>query len=261
MDLKDAAGATDDLVTIIKSDVIPRLLDAQSDSESSVPALPLNSDVQALAAFLRRNEPTAANDLIVDLVKKGMSAERVIIDLFAPTANLIGEMWADDDCTFTDVTVVLARLHLLTRELGIALRPLSVPNAAGYLAVLSPAPGEQHIFGLTIVEQFLVANGVDVLWTSPTAIVELVQTRFVHVVGFTMSQPERVEALAELVGEISSESKNPDLATLVGGRCFVEDLELAERVDATIVVSNERHTLTSIRDILDQLAPMGATLT
>ncbi|NJK90043.1 MAG: cobalamin B12-binding domain-containing protein [Myxococcales bacterium] len=86
----------------------------------------------------------------------------IFLDLLAPVARLLGDLWLIDLCTFTDVTIGLSRLQQLVRELAPAFEDGHDLRGFGHRALLAPAPGEQHTFGMHLVEEFLRRAGWDV---------------------------------------------------------------------------------------------------
>lgn len=243
----------DRLAHVIKSDVIPKLLAANARLWVADPTVPTIADARELTRLLHHDDPQAASDFTMEIVNRGVPAERGLVDLFVPAANLIGEMWANDECTFADVTIVVSRLHLFVRHLGAFIQPPRLRGPVRHLAVLSTAPDEQHDFGLALVEQFLVSTGLDVLWTTPSNVVEFVKQHFVHVLGFTASCEDRIEALASLVTEVRSVSKNPGVVVMIGGRCFIDHPELALRFDANAMVASSLDTATTVRRLVAAL--------
>ena len=111
------------LARAIESDVIPRLVQAHRDTEplpapagtsprsrrTCRPSWPLIVGDSEAAAACRGGRACAA---------RGLSVETLYLDLLAPAARLLGEMWDDDHCDFATVTVALGRLQRLLRELS-----------------------------------------------------------------------------------------------------------------------------------------------
>jgi len=116
------------LARTIEADVIPRLVQAhRSGAANPQPgsAAPQQRDIDKfLKQIVTGSEPETLA-LIEDLRERGVSVESLYIDLFGPVARRLGEMWDDDACDFSTVTVALGRLQRLLRELSPALAPKS----------------------------------------------------------------------------------------------------------------------------------------
>ena len=88
---------------------------------------------------------------------RGLSMERLFVELLEPCARHLGVMWDRDECDFIDVTLGLGRLQKL----------LAVFNSTHVLPALDEkrrvlmltTPGDQHVFGLSMVTKFLDAGG------------------------------------------------------------------------------------------------------
>jgi methanogenic corrinoid protein MtbC1 len=166
--------------------------------------------------------------------------EALYLELLAPAARHLGELWTADLCGFAEVTVGLCRLHQVLRELSPAFQNEGGRRAHGRRALLVPVPGDQHTFGLVMVAEFFRRAGWDV-WSGPPAsrgeLVGIVRREWFAVVGFSASCDTRLEALASGIHAVRRASRNPAVGVLVGGPVFVEHPELATLIgaDATAV--------------------------
>ena len=68
-------------------------------------------------------------------------------------------MWEHDECSFTDVTIGVCRMHQVLLEYSRCFEPPDGPHSQGKNALIVPAPGEQHTFGLFLVVEFLRRDG------------------------------------------------------------------------------------------------------
>jgi len=247
------------LASAIEGEIIPRLMlahqmraDVNSNEAFRSPA---PDDAAELARLTVAHELSLARSYVEALLDSGVSLEDVLLRALAPAAKLLGDLWMNDLCSFTDVTVGLCHLQQLARELGPSLeRERSPAGGSRPTVALAPAPGEQHVFGLMLLEHFSRRAGWDV-WTAGARpslpIPKLVESEWIAVVGFTVSNDELLDGLAELIAETRRSSLNPNLAILVGGAAAAEDDGLAARVGACAAP----------RDVHEALAFMDAHLT
>ena len=177
----------------------------------------------------------AAGRAVDELLGRGVDASAVYLDLLAPTAALLGEMWTEDACDFVDVTVAAARMQRVVRSLGpVFARSGGAAEAAGR-ALLSSLPGEQHTLGMFIVAEFLVRDGWGVRVGTPAnaaALAAVVRDEWFDVVGFAAACGARLLMLRHEIAAARRHSRNPRVTVLVGGRVFVEHPDLADRVGA-----------------------------
>ena len=152
------------LVKTIEGEIIPRLL--LSDKANGLPdhRLPsgdvlLSDHIQEFSGLILALDQTLAYTFVEQKRAEGQSLESVILDLLAPTASYLGELWKADRCSFTEVTVGLSRLRQLLRDLSPDFES-EAPNARhGRRALLLATPGDQHTFGLFVVEAFFRREG------------------------------------------------------------------------------------------------------
>ena len=140
-----------------------------------------------------------------------------------PTARYLGELWTEDLCSFTDVTVGLGRLQRVLRELSPSFGRAVEHPIEGRSVLLLPSPGEQHTFGLVIVGEFFRRNGWNVSgggWNGDADASALVRGEWFDAVGFSLGAEIHLGALTEVIRAVKHETCNPHLVVLVGGPLF-----------------------------------------
>ena len=238
------AGGSPALDDTIEHELVPRLLLAHRAG----PFPPFERALVAheLAAvcaddrheFLERvlgPDEDAAGLLVQELVGRGVRVETLYLDLLAPTAHALGQLWDSDACDFLEVTIALGRLQRVMREVsGVFLQEGAADTVVGR-ALLSCIPGEQHTLGLFMVAEFLLRDGWGVSVGTPTTSDELqalVRDGGFDVVGFSVACDTRLLRLRHEIAAVRRHAQNPRLRVLVGGRVFVEHPELVARVGA-----------------------------
>lgn len=73
-----------------------------------------------------------------------MPVESLYLDLLAPAARHLGELWCADACDFASVTLALGRLQKVMHQLSPAFEGDVQHREHGRRALLVPVPGEQH---------------------------------------------------------------------------------------------------------------------
>lgn len=114
----------------------------------------------ALAYALCDDDATAANTLVEDLLKAGLSVEDVCLDHLAPAARRLGEWWETDRVPFTDVTLATARMQSMLRRMPASRVPVRCANGKG--AIFASVPGEEHTFGIMMAADLFRRHGWDV---------------------------------------------------------------------------------------------------
>ncbi len=136
-------------------------------------------------------------------------------------------------CDFVEVTTGVFRLQRLVARFRID-EDAAAPDGQ-HRVLLMGAPGEQHTFGVRIVEQFLRKAGWEVsigLASTPLEIAALVASEWFDVVGLTLSSDSRLEPLAAAIRSVRDASCNPAIGVMVGGPVFLQHPELVQRVGA-----------------------------
>ena len=238
------------LARTIESEIIPRLLLAHRFETQRAKTRDLDlqrtdlSEVEDFTKIVLKEETDVAYAYVSGLLARGISLEVLYTNLLAPTARRLGEMWVEDECHFTDVTMALCRLQQLLKEFSYRFGNENDHNKLGFRALLAPVPSDQHTFGILMVEEFFRRSGWNV-YGIPAAtekeILEAVEREWFAVVGLSMSCDEYSAQLAGLIQRIRKKSRNSAVMVLVGGRYFNDNPEQAMLLgaDATAVDGQE----------------------
>ncbi len=196
----------------------------------------------------------APTRLVADLVRRGVPAAALYVELLGPTAEALGRMWVDDTCDFFDVTLGMGRVHRVARELGHSFGsepPVSAPIGR---ALLACAPGEQHSLGVYMVAEFLLRDGWSVRVAALGAgdsLAAAVRDDWFDVVGFSAACDVRLLTLRREIASVRRRARNPHVGVLVGGRIFVEHPEFVSRVGADAFAASAADAPRCARALLD----------
>jgi MerR family transcriptional regulator, light-induced transcriptional regulator len=244
----------EDLASTIESAIIPRMLISHGRASlAAAEVAPADDrpaiDAQVIESFVRMvmgDDSRAATEFVEQLLREGVPMETVLLGLMAPSARLMGEMWTADVCNFVDVTLGLARMQQVLRRMnGPVGNPDEEPQARGH-ALLVPAPGEQHTFGLKVLEEFLIRDGWDVrsnVKVDHTAILQMVSEEHYDFVGFTLSGERLLPALTAVIQDVRKISQNRTIRVMVGGVAFVEHPEFVRQTGADGTANDARAAL------------------
>lgn len=170
----------------------------------------------------------------------GHSLEAVFLDLLSPTARLLGDMWRDDLCSFTDVTIGLSRLQQVLRELSPPFESESGPQMRGRI-LLAATPGEQHSFGISMLETFFRRAGWDVCGggtQSGAELLDCARDERLDAIGLSLSSDLLHGHLSALISALRKASQNPSVYVMVGGRYFIDHPDHAIAVGADAAASD-----------------------
>jgi MerR family transcriptional regulator, light-induced transcriptional regulator len=229
------------LARTIEAEIIPRLMLSHrlGPNHTSVThrkaKIIEKADVEEFTRLVVLHDVTVAEAYVRVFRDQGVSMEDIFMQVLAPSAKRLGELWLTDHCSFTDVTVGLSRIYQLVHRLGPQFESETGRAACGRTAFLAPVPGEQHGLGLLLVEEFFRREGWDV-W-SPSSITsnEIIQTvgrEHYDMIGISVTCGALIDDLASVIQAARRESRNKNVIVMVGGRFFNQNPELVERVGA-----------------------------
>jgi methanogenic corrinoid protein MtbC1 len=249
--------------------VIPRLVLQQGPAAVAAPVapgvapvawVPGPQDVTALAAMVLVREPVFVIEHVEALRAAGGSLETIYLDLLAPAARALGDMWTDDLCDFTQVTMGVWCLHQVLHAYSHTFQSEGRPTDAARHILLAPAPGEQHTFGMAMVAEFFRRDGWQVssgMQASVAELVELVRQDRFSIVGLSVGCGVRMEPIGACIRQLRRASANPALGVLVGGPIFSEKPDLARFVGADATANDGRHATQQAARLLTLLSPPG----
>ena len=220
------ARGTSQLFQTIKGEILPRLMllhSADSDFDPDTAANSIaESEINEFVRIILDEGTTLSGGYVAQIMARGVRAETIFTHLLSPAARKLGELWEEDVCTFSDVTVALCRLHQILREYSIDNTPFrpSRGSAQSRRILLANVEGEQHVFGLLVVAEFLRRDNWRV-WCEPglnaQALIDMVSAKPFEVVGLTATCSESLDKLPPLIRKLRLHSNNPDLKVIVGG--------------------------------------------
>ena len=223
-----------EFASVIENVIVPRLLMSHINNSTAMMRQKVSLKNVAVTDFIKlttQDDPAAAIDYVRHLMASGVPFQDVLLELMAPAARVLGERWEEDQASFVEVALGVSRMHRILREFDGVPSHLWSNVGFGRHALLLPAPGEQHSFGLRLVQEFLLRES----WTvtnKPVDNVEqlgdLVACEHFDIVGLSLSGQTVVEPFLESIRVIRKKSKNRHVRVIVGGHLFVEKPELIE---------------------------------
>ena len=231
--------------------------------QESYPLGPL--EAAEFAHILLTENLDAALQRIDALRAGGLRLEAIYLELMAPAARHLGELWEDDRCDFTDVTIGLGAMHQILRELSPQFRSevdceggSNIPSVnSGRRLLLVPASGEQHSLGLMMLADFFARAGWDVTGGDAPAggdLFRLVRDQWFDVVGLAVGCERRLDLLAADIRTLRATSRNRDVQVMVGGPILTGHPEYVDVVGADGMAGDARQAL-QVAERLVALAP------
>ncbi len=247
----DQTADAAELAKMVESEIIPRLMLAHSSVEPVAPPGSKRPQLgeettEAFAQMVIAKGPESLIAYVGVLLQGGLAIETIYLNLLIPAARRLGDYWNEDLASFTDVTIGLGRLQQVVRALGCKTADSSGRHGLEdgppeHSALFAPAPGEQHTFGLFIIEDTFRRAGWRT-WMEMAAadedVLDTVRCHWFDIVGLSMSASTHVEKVKAAIRAVRAASRNPDLFVLVGGRLFTESPEYVAIVGADATAAN-----------------------
>lgn len=226
------------ILSIIESEIIPRLLKAEQVDTSQpnrAPAsreMPSPQEIETFVNLCISHDQHVAQAFVNRMLAEGLNTEHIFLELITPAARYLGDQWESDGMDFSQVTHGLVRLHAIAHEIGFAYQDGPLIQGDVKRAMIASAPGSEHILGPTIVAEFFRKEGWQVVVEiSPSAneLVQAVSNEWFDTVGLSVSIEQQLTDLAMLVAKIKRFSRNPRVAVLLGGPIFtIRDLQATD---------------------------------
>ena len=243
------------LEKIVKTEILPRLARARSAAAARTSEPPTTlDDTTELVHRLIGPDDGAPWAYIERLHANGASAATLYLGIITRAARVLGELWQQDRCDFTQVTICLGRLQRIVRKLSPDFQAAAVGQSAhADTVLLLPAPGEQHTIGLVILAEFFRREGWNVAggpvstgYDAP----RLVRGAWTDIVGFSIGSMQCLNQLTTCISAVRKASRNPCLGVLVGGPLLLERPDLVARVGADATAVNAPAAVRQARGLL-----------
>lgn len=248
---------------LIESEIIPRLLVAHSNGPHAPAIDPrggavVQEDVATFAPLTLHVEADELLEHVDRLIARGVSHESLLVDLLAPAARWLGQLWEEDRCDFVDVTMGLWRLQQVVHEIsGRSPHGGQHEPAAARRALFASLEGDQHSFGSMVIDELFCANGWQthrLTEASTPDLLEQVRAEWFDLAGLTITCDCHIAALPSIVRSLRVSSRNPRICVMVGGRVFINNAGLAASVGADGTAPDARIALGVASDLVDAVA-------
>ena len=230
------------LVKTIEGNILPHIIEQHLDS--SIPAQLLAKQiidqkaVEDLTKLVLQEDARISVDYVKEMHASGTALEDIYLLLLTPVARKLGEMWEEDESSFTEVTIALWRIKQLMYDLSPVFQQYAEQGKTGSSIMLVPLPGSQHNLGLFMVSEFFAKAGWRIwgeLAATEEDIVSMAANEWFDIVGLSASVREQFPQLKELIKSIKAKSKNPNVGVIIGSPVFNQFPELIGDLGADMV--------------------------
>jgi methanogenic corrinoid protein MtbC1 len=229
------------MVRAIKTQIIPKIVLALRTlplQRAPTHVEPIASfDMEQFSRLVLGNDDDAACTYVESLRAQGTPVESIFLNLLAPVARQLGELWESDLTDFANVTLAVSRMQRIMRQLGETFGDDQRKAGAGSV-LLTTIPGEQHSFGMSMVAEFFRREGWEISagpFSSHRELISLVQDRWFDIVGFSVTSDRRLDELKRDIHDIRRDSRNRNVGIIVGGPMMITRPELSNALGADMM--------------------------
>ncbi len=246
------------LGSTIENELIPRLMLAfdsrQTDLDPVRVTKPLSEHVPEFVQLLIEQDAHIAARYVDVLRSEGYPLATLYLDLLGPAARRLGEMWEEDTCSFADVTIGVCRMHQVLLEFTRCFDASAGNGKDSRNALVAPAPGEQHTFGLFMVMEFLRRDGWNCYSGTPATrkdFLALARAHEFELIGLSIGADRHVDEARRLIADLR---RHTNAKIVVGGGSFLDNPELAKELGADGMASDGREAVRVIDSLVGRAA-------
>lgn len=250
----------DRLVQAKIEQLVPRIVLAHGAAPVWTPEsgrdAPTAEEVRELARLVADHDVSVASAFVDAVRARGASIATIHLQLLAPAASHLGELWVADRRDFTEVTVGVWRLEQLLRELSASPGQEGEHQACDPIVLLAPLPGEQHAFGVAMVADFFRRARWHVRGGPMRSVDDLlacVEGEWLDVVGLSVGCYTHFDHIGSAIRAVRRSSRNRSVGIMIGGPAFVDHPELAMRVGADATAVDGRQAVLQAHQLLSLL--------
>lgn len=212
------------------------------------------AEISNLVKAVLRPDGKSAEAILQQNLDAGVSDEVICLELLAPAAARLGGNWQADEVNFYQVTTGIAQLQSLLRVLDGSHFYGTTGGGCGNRVVFCGAPGDQHLFGLSMLEFFFRRDGWDTISTigmPPDEALNIANDSPCDLVAFSCSCSGLLDDLTSVIQLTRSESIKHDTKLMVGGQLFSSNPDLVNAVGADAGACDATEAVRIARSLVD----------
>lgn len=234
-------------VSQFAAEVVARLVSRDPGEEMG----PREDVLQRFMAAVASTDPLAFEELKPELKRARITAA-LLADVYIPeVARRLGQAWMDDCASFAEVTMGVARMQAILREIGTGWIADSAGQSDGPTLLVVLPLGEQHTLGAMVLAGQLRRRGVSVSMQIAPSAADLgayVAARSFDGVMMSVAGHDTLETCAKLIKIIRTASKT-GIKIAVGGAVLETGDDLLQLTGADVVTNDIEHAL-SVMEIV-----------
>jgi methanogenic corrinoid protein MtbC1 len=193
-------------------------------------------------AALRAGDRRRAFALVDEARQAGLGIGAIYVDVFQPALREIGRLWQENALSVAEEHLATAITQAAMAHLYGQVYRWETRSARTLIAACLDT--ERHEVGLRMICDLLECEGWDTTYLGATvpmgSLVTMVRQRPPDVLALSATLPPHLPRLRTAIAAVREALGTEAPLVLVGGRPFVEDPSLAERVGADLTAPDAR---------------------
>jgi methanogenic corrinoid protein MtbC1 len=201
-------------------------------------------------AALRAGDRRAALAVVDDARLAGIDLATLYLEVFQPSLREIGRLWQLNEITVADEHLATAVTQIAMARLYDDIAGRAVPN--GRMLLAACAVTERHEVGLRMVCDLLELDGWDVRYLGAAvpedSVVGMVLSHRPDALALSASIAPHLPQLRAMIRSVRVACGAAAPFIIVGGRPFLEDETLAQRLGADAVAHDAAEAVRCVRE-------------
>ena len=211
----------------------------------------LAEEAEKYLSLLLEMKREEAVKYILDLVDQGITIEDIYLKIFQNVQYEIGRLWQLNQ-------ISIAQEHYATSVTQLAMSQLYpkifTSFKKGKKALTTCIGDELHELGIRMVADLLELNGWDTVHlgsnTPAVEILKLIEEKKVDLLAVSITLPKQLEESRSLINSVRQNNKLRKVKILVGGRLFMQNKGLWQKIGADGFASNAKEAVKVADSIL-----------
>ena len=233
------AALAPEAVEAVASDIVRRLAQSNARVKDIVVPQISKDSVEAFCDALILPDPNIAARFIEDRRAEGMSLPGIYLGYISGGARCLGERWERDELSFVHVTCGTGHLYALMRAMRSEIPLVQRKFDNRRVALFATVPGEDHGIGITVAADIFREAGWEIdleTGTDHDELIGYIEQTLPHIIGFSFSTVERLDALVRLV--VATRLVTPDAIIGVAPSASIDAKRLHDLVDIDLVFTD-----------------------
>jgi methanogenic corrinoid protein MtbC1 len=184
-------------------------------------------------------DPRGHRELTEELQKSGLPMQTLAIQLFAPVAAYLGNLWCTDETDFMQVAVASTRIGMIINHLSQNRSTAIKARETERRVLLARTRGAMHTIGVSIVASCFRDMGWVVEGGGELELDDQVYTRLSNgpydLLGISVGRVDEAPDCASAIRRIHSNRHTRGMRIAVGGPAVKKDPQAFHRIGADIV--------------------------